>query len=304
MTIGIGVYAPTWPPAGQPGVRWEDIRAVVRDVEAAGIDTIWVADEPGFWECWTILTAVAVETSRIEVGPLVANTRYRNPALFVTMVRALDEVSGGRVVLALGGGSSPADRRLAAFGFDGADGTEHTARNAEATEIVVRLLRDGPITFEGRLRRVENPDVGPVGPRPDGPPIWLAAQKPRAMAIAVRWADAVNGGAGIVDAAGVVRLREDVERACAEIGRDPAQIALTGWTRIAPSADGRLGSDRDDTIHGTAAAVADRLADLAEAGLAHVTCFVDDGTDPHVYASQTRLGVERLAEVLDRLRAG
>ena len=94
MTLGIGLYAPTWPGADRTPPRWPEIRALARDAESLAIDTLWVADEPGFWECWTLLTAVAAATERIGVGPLVACTRYRNPALLATMVRALDE--GGR----------------------------------------------------------------------------------------------------------------------------------------------------------------------------------------------------------------
>ena len=124
VTLQLGLYAPTWPGADRATPRWPAIRALALDAEALGVDTVWVADEPGFWECWTILTALAEATTRIGIGPLVACTRYRSPALFATMVRALDEVSGGRVTLGLGGGSGPADRRWPAFGWDA---TSHVA---------------------------------------------------------------------------------------------------------------------------------------------------------------------------------
>ena len=104
------------------------------------MDTLWVADEPGFWECWTVLTALAASTTSVEIGPLVACTRYRNPALLATMVRALDETSAGRLVLGLGAGSGPSDRRWPAFGWDAAS---HVARFGEAVEIVSTLLRTG-----------------------------------------------------------------------------------------------------------------------------------------------------------------
>ena len=102
VTLRIGLYAPTWPGADRVTPRWAGIRALAVDAEALGVDTLWVADEPGFWECWTVLTALAASTTRVEIGPLVVCTRYRNPALLATMVRALDETSAGRLVLGPG----------------------------------------------------------------------------------------------------------------------------------------------------------------------------------------------------------
>ena len=189
MTLRIGLYAPTWPGADRTTPRWPAMRALGRDAEALGVDTFWVADEPGFWECWTILTALAEATTTIGVGPLIACTRYRSPALFATMVRALDEVSGGRVTLGLGSGRGPSDRRWTAFGFDA---TAHVARFGEAVEIVARLVRDGPTTFEGRFYTIADPDIGPAGPTAGGPPIWVAGGKPRTMEVAARWGDAIN----------------------------------------------------------------------------------------------------------------
>ena len=301
MTLGLGLYLPTWPPKGAAPPRWPEIRALARGAEAAGIDILWVADEPGFWELWTILTATAEATDRIGIGSLVTCTRYRNPALVATMVRALDEVSDGRLVLGLGAGAGPTDPRLAAFGFDA--GPEHVGRFAEAAEILVRLLREGAFTFEGRFHRVAEPDIGPAGPRPAGPQIWMAAGRPRTMEIAARWADAVNGADGLTDAASVVALRESADRACEAVGRDPGSLALTGWARLAISADGRRDADRSDTISGTPAAVAERLAELASAGLGHLACFVGDPADDHLFPALTDAALDDFQQVVERLLA-
>ena len=300
MSLRIGLYLPTWPPKGAAVPRWTEIRSLARRAEAAGIDTLWVADEPGFWELWTIVTAAAEATDRIQIGPLVACTRYRNPALVATMVRALDEVSAGRLVLAVGAGAGPTDPRLAAFGFD--TGPEHVGRFAEAAEILVRLLREGPLTFEGRFHRVAEPDIGPAGPRPTGPPIWMAAGRPRTMEIAARWADAVNGADGLTDAASVESLREQANRACEAVGRDPGTLALTGWARLAISSDGRRDADRVDTISGTPDRVADRLVELADAGLEHVACFIGDATDDHLDPALTASALDGFVPVVERLR--
>ena len=298
MTLRIGLYVPTWPTRDRSIPRWADMRTLGRDAEALGVDTLWVADEPGFWECWTVLTAIAEATERIGIGSLVVCTRYRSPTFFATMVRALDEVSAGRLVLGLGSGFGAADKRWTTFGWDPAD---HVGRFAEAVEVIARLLREGSLTYEGRFYRATEPNIGPVGPRPAGPPIWVAAKRPRTMAVAARWADAVNGADGLVDRASVATLRASVEEACAVAGRDPATLHLTGWARIAPSPDGRLGADRADTISGTPSAIAERLLEIHDAGLEHLTCFIGDADDEREFPSLTRGALERFARILEAL---
>jgi alkanesulfonate monooxygenase SsuD/methylene tetrahydromethanopterin reductase-like flavin-dependent oxidoreductase (luciferase family) len=276
------------------------MRSLALDAEALGVDTLWVADEPGFWECWTILSALAEATTRVGIGPLVACTRYRSPTIFVTMVRALEEVSGGRVTLALGSGQGPKDKRWPALGFDG---TRHVARFAEAVEIVVRLVRSESFSFEGEFYRLAEPNLGPAGPRPGGPPIWVAGGRQRTMEVAARWGDTVNVNRPLTDAASVAAVRESVAAATTAVGKDPAAVRLTGWTRIAPSADGRFDADRADTIAGTADAVAARLLEIHGAGVEHVTCFIGDPEDHHAYPALTPAALERFAPVLAAVRA-
>lgn len=299
MTLQLGLYAPTWPGADRTTPRWPAIRALALDAEALGVDTVWVADEPGFWECWTILTALAEATTKIGIGPLIACTRYRSPALFATMVRALDEVSAGRVTLGLGSGSGPADRRWPAFGYDTAS---HVARFREAVEIITTLVRTGTTTYEGRFYTIAEPGIGPEGPRAGGPPIWVAGGKPRTMEVAARWGDAINDPGSLASLAAVAGFRERVSVACAGAGRDPATVTLTGWVRVAPSPDGRLDAERDDTIAGTPAAIADRLAEIHEAGVAHLTCFIGDEDDGHLYPALTARALDRFAPILEALR--
>jgi alkanesulfonate monooxygenase SsuD/methylene tetrahydromethanopterin reductase-like flavin-dependent oxidoreductase (luciferase family) len=133
--IGIGLNLPTWPLRDGSYATWPQIRRLALAIEALGVDTIWVPDHLqrespkrgtfGFWECWTILTATAEATSRIEIGPFIACTGFRNPALLAKMAETLDEVSGGRVVLGLGSGVPARDPSWSAFGYDG---SRHVAK--------------------------------------------------------------------------------------------------------------------------------------------------------------------------------
>src|SRR5687768_6953247 len=95
-------------------VRWPELAEMTRTAEAIGLDSLWVGDhliyrgrrpEPvGPWEAWSQLAAVAAITSRIQIGPLVAATSFHNPAMLAVKAAAVDEISGGRLILGLGAG--------------------------------------------------------------------------------------------------------------------------------------------------------------------------------------------------------
>ena len=122
--------------------------------EGCGLDSVWIADHllaemqdgtvHGMHDAWTLLSAVAAVTTRVELGPLVLCSSFRDPGVVAKMAATLDEVSDGRLVLGLGAGWH--DPEYEAFGFP----TEHrVSRFAEALEIIVRLLRGERVSFKG-----------------------------------------------------------------------------------------------------------------------------------------------------------
>ena len=96
--------------------RWVDYVEMAQTAEAMGFDSLWFVDhllygegqstEPpqGVWECWSVLTGLAAVTQRVELAPLVTSTGYRNPALLAKIADTVDEISGGRLILAIGSG--------------------------------------------------------------------------------------------------------------------------------------------------------------------------------------------------------
>ncbi|MGK2849901.1 MAG: LLM class flavin-dependent oxidoreductase, partial [Candidatus Limnocylindrales bacterium] len=94
--------------------RWTDILAMARAAESSGFAAVWVSDHVGFgdpegawsgaWESWTLLSALAVATTSVQLGTYVLAAPFRTPALLAKMAETLDEISAGRVILGLGAG--------------------------------------------------------------------------------------------------------------------------------------------------------------------------------------------------------
>lgn len=306
--IEIGLVLPTWPRADRTYATWPEMRSLARDAEALGVDALWAPDHLqrevggeriGFWECWTIVTALAETTTRVRIGPHVVCTGFRNPALIAKMAVTLDEVSGGRVVLGLGSGVPDRDQSWRAFGFDA---ERPIARYAESVEVVVRMLRDAPLTFNGELVRTDDAQVIPWGGRPAGPPVWVAGLGARTARIAARWADAINVNIPLADASDLDRHRAIAREACEAVGRDPATLALTGWGRVA--LDERSHADaREGYLAGSPDEVAATIRGFANAGLAHLVLYIGDPADPSKLPALTPPMLDRFAPLLEAIRA-
>ena len=305
----IGLNLPTWPLRGGGYASWAEMRQLARDVEALGVDTLWVPDHMlrslrdrprfGFWECWTILTAAAEATTRIEIGPFIACTGFRNPALLAKMAMTLDEVSDGRLVLGLGSGVPARDESWSAFGYDGA---RHVGKYAEAVEIVTRMLRERSVTFAGEHYRTEEAEIIPRGPRPDGPPVWVAGLGERTARVAARWGDAINVNRPLSTTADVDGIRDAAAAACEAVGRDPSTLQLTGWGRLAIDDDG-LAVARDGYLGGTPDDVATTIRGFGSAGLAHLTLYPGAADDPSSLPALTAASLARFAPFLEALNA-
>ena len=292
----------------QEGASYDALATHWREADALGYDTIWLDDhfygvirpasEPQL-EGFTTLAALARETSRIEIGLLVACNSYRNPALLAKMAATLDEVSGGRLVLGLGSGVPARDPSWSAFGYDG---TRHVSRYAEAAEVVTRLLRERAVTFEGEHYRTEAAELIPRGPRPDGVPVLVAGLGERTLAVAARFGDLVNVNRALVSAADAVDIMGAAARACEGVGRDPATLEVTGWVRIAVGAGG-IAVERPGFIPGEPAAVAATVAGIHAAGVAHLTFYIAAADDPSPLPALTDETLAMFGPFLDAIRA-
>jgi probable F420-dependent oxidoreductase len=281
---------------------YTDIRAFAKQTEAAGFDSIWVYDhllfrfpeQPtgGIWECWTLLAALAEATERVDLGTIVLCVPFRNPAVLAKMADTLEEISGGRLILGLGAGWHQPEFDAFGVPFD-----HKASRFEEAIQIIAPLLREGQVDFSGTYYSAPNCELRPRGPRPGGPEILIASSKPRMHSITARYADSWNT-AWLGLPTKLADRRTSLEAACAEVGRDPATLAITVGVSVQYTAQGQPleeTPDRDKVLFGSAEDVAAGLRAYAEQGVAHVICSLEPATPE---------ALDWLAEALRIYRAG
>jgi probable F420-dependent oxidoreductase len=270
---------------------FDDLKQMALAAEEDGLDSVWGADHLifrendemfGIHESWTVLTAVAALTSRVEIGPLVLALPFRNPALTAKMAAELDEVSGGRLILGIGCGWHQPEFDAFGYPFD-----HRVSRFDEAVQIIAPLLRGEKVTFEGQYHGVENVELLPRPVRPNGPPILIAGKQPRMLSLVARHADQWNGAwYGHPDQADELRTRlANVGAALADAGRDPKTLTLTAGIFVAY--DDAEADAPERAIRGTTQEIGDALAGYAELGIEHVIT--------HVFP-RTPDAVKRLAE--------
>jgi alkanesulfonate monooxygenase SsuD/methylene tetrahydromethanopterin reductase-like flavin-dependent oxidoreductase (luciferase family) len=183
-------------------------------------------DGPIF-EGWTLLPALAAQTSRLRLGLLVTSNRIRPPALLAKIAATVDVVSRGRLEFGIGVGSRTdipwASREYDAYGLPYHDAAYAVGSLAEACTLIRRLwTEDKPFDFHGSYYDLTGAFCNPKPVQRPGPPIVMGGQATRTLRVVAEHANVWNFPGGDVDAA--LARGAVLDRICAEIGRDPASI--------------------------------------------------------------------------------
>ena len=284
--------------------RWPQIREMARAIEELGYDSIWVGDhllyenpgEPprGPWEAWTQLAAIAAVTERVRLGPLVACAGFHAPAMLAKLAATVDEISGGRLILGLGAGWNETEFRAFGLPFD-----RRVDRFEEAFTIIRGLLRDGRVDFAGRHYQARDCRLLPPSARPGGPPLMVGSSGARMLRIALPHVQSWN--AWYADFGnrpeGIAALRERVDAACRDVGRDPAEVertvaVLVGLTGGGGQMQGASARRGYEAARGSPEELAELLRAYAREGISHVQLVLDP---------ITRASIEEFAPVLEVL---
>ncbi len=276
MKIGVVINISANTNSGE-ALAYSELRQMAQTAEAGGLDSIWLFDhlifrhDPqktvGIWECWTLLSALAEATERVELGTLVLCTPFRNPALLAKMAHTLDEVSGGRLILGVGAGWHQPE--FDAFGYDF---EKRVDRFEEALQVIRPLMQGQTADFAGTHYQVENCVITPLGPRPNDMPLLVGAKQPRMLRLVARYADQWNT-AWLGQPDELAERLELIQNACADVGRDPATLDVTVGVQAVFPELGETFSMTEKPLTGSAEELAEAYHGYEEAGADHLIIF-------------------------------
>lgn len=282
----IGVNVPT---SAAPG---DDPVAYARLAEDLGFDYVSASDHPSgtapTFETWTMLTWLAATTSRIGIATRVLGVPYRNVAMVAKMAETLDRLSGGRLILGLGGGHS--DEEFRAFGIPVPTPREKIDGLDEAVRIIRGLWSQPTFTFDGRRHRTDRAELEPKPGRRI--PLWLGTFGPLGLAVTGRLADGWIPSLSHALPRDIPAMRDRLLGAAADAGRDPRDITCA--YNVAVQVSERV-EPRPGMVTGPPTAIADTLRGYLDLGFTSVNVSF---TGPDIAAATERFA----ADVIPALR--
>ncbi len=230
---------------------WSRLVEYWKLIEALGFDNVWVADHfvnphnlnQDWLEGWSLLAALATQTSSIRIGTLVTNIIYRNPAVIAKQALTIDHISNGRLNLGIGATSNrdPSQRMT---GVENWETRERVERFGEMVEIIDRLLQNRLTSYQGKYYSVNEALMNPAPLQQPRPPLVIASIGKTTLKLAARYADTWNTYVGWdlspkQTSEFLHQHNELLDQYCSEIGRDPVEIdrsLLVGFTQDTPFA--------------------------------------------------------------------
>lgn len=184
-----------------------------------GVDSLWTWDHfyPLFgdpnaehFECYTLLAAMAADTTHATVGALVTCYSYRNPQLLADMARTIDHISNGRFVLGIGSGWFERDYTEYGYEFGTAPGR-------------LKILQAGLPVIKERLGKL-NP--GPVNGKI---PLMIGGSGEKVTLRLV--AEHADQGNMFGPPDNFKKKNDILNEWCAKVGRNPKDIERTVTVR-------------------------------------------------------------------------
>ncbi len=247
----------------EPASAWARTVELARQAEDLGFEALWVFDhfhtvpdptDEITFESFSVLSALAMVTSRVRLGHMVVCTGFRNPAHTAKLSSTIDVISGGRFELGIGAGWKKDEWEAYGYGFPPI--RERLDAFGDDLEVISRMFAPGHATYEGDHAHVRDAINVPKGLQQPRIPIIVGGNgAKRTAGYAIKFADELNYV--FLDAPEIAERMTAVRRRCADEGRDPATLRFSLYVR---DEDVRAaGQERVDVLAGFAAIGLDRL---------------------------------------------
>ena len=277
---------------GQNGLNWPRWQRIAKAVEHLGFIGLYRSDhytnanppDLDSLELWASLTWLASHTKRIEFGPLVTPLSFRNPTMTTRMASAVDDLSGGRLILGLGAGWQA--REHTNFGWDLLDIEARFKRFQEGLEVTSRLLKsDVPVDFAGKYYRLKDAISLPRPARAGGPPILIGGNGPRrTLPLVARYASEWN--AVYIPVPEFLKLNTQLDEMLMANNRQPSEVRRSLMTGCLFDPDDQKVKNKVNThtngkftleelrqqglVVGTVSEINEQLEELEQAGVQRV----------------------------------
>jgi F420-dependent oxidoreductase-like protein len=273
-----------------PGPMPEGVNHFERLLQAAqlaeqlGYDSVWYEDH-FMWEddrpqleCLSTLSALAAATQHVRLGMLVLGAPYRNPALLAKMLTTLDIISGGRVIVGLGAGWHQPE--FDAYGWPFPSLKERFDRLEEVAQIIDRMMRQSPASFEGSYYRIQNARNLPQPVQKPRPPILIGGNgEKRTLRAVAKYADMCNV---IADVEKTRHKFEVLRQHCKAEGRPYDEItrSVNYWTIFGSSeAERAKKKERFPREAEDLAGIPAKMKAYEEVGTQYIIARIFDGND-------------------------
>jgi alkanesulfonate monooxygenase SsuD/methylene tetrahydromethanopterin reductase-like flavin-dependent oxidoreductase (luciferase family) len=283
------------------GFSWERWKRIVAHVDELGYLGLYICDhflggrEGAVTDSVDISLAfgyLADHSQRLEFGSLVSPVSFRHPVWMARDALALDNLSGGRMVLGVGAGWM--EREHAMFGFELGDVKTRMRRFTEGVRVLDLLLRhEEPVSFKGKFFRLEDAQLLPRSPRPGGTRLMIGGAGPtKTLPLTARYANVWNTGPRQPEA--YKETSTFLDELIVKEGRQPGDVKRTLMAQVVcfrndseidgrlrhvaaqfPDLSGRAFLDAllaksPNLIAGTPGQVIDRIGAYAEAGVQEI----------------------------------
>ncbi|HTQ22587.1 TIGR03619 family F420-dependent LLM class oxidoreductase [Mycobacterium sp.] len=237
-------------------------------------------------ECWTALTALARDTTRLRLGTSVLCNSYRHPSVLAKMAATLDVISEGRLDLGLGAGWF--QREFEAYGIPFPPVRDRVSALDESLQLIKAVWTQPNPTFVGDYYTLDGAICDPPPVQRPHPPLWIGGEGDRVQRIAAKSAQGLN--VRWWSPQQVAQRRDFLTRACESVGRDPDTLRVSVTALLAPTnsaeQESRIRAEfasipESGLITGSPERCVDRIREYQAQGIDHFLFTI-----PHIVQSE------------------